>query len=123
MSSQWEQTIDEKTVALKIVRDPEEEYKLLTDRSAAFTRHGLHSVPTVTSCSKSSSSDSAKLLKVPAVRSLAKHLRSIPAAASERRALYGLDSTHLAQLVCMTDIQPMNSRGFASLPQWLASSW
>ena len=37
--SQWEQTIDEKTVALKIVRDPDEEYKLLTERSAAFTRH------------------------------------------------------------------------------------
>jgi hypothetical protein len=40
---QWEQTIDEKTVALKIARDPDEEYKLLTERSAAFTRHVLRS--------------------------------------------------------------------------------
>ena len=35
---QWEKTIDEKTIALKVVRDTEEEYALLTQRSAAFTR-------------------------------------------------------------------------------------
>lgn len=33
------------------------------------------------------------------LRSLAKHLRQIPAAASERSAIFGLDPTHLANLV------------------------
>jgi len=35
---QWEKTIDEKTIALKVAQDPEEECSLLTQRSAAFTR-------------------------------------------------------------------------------------
>ena len=50
-----------------------------------------------------------------AVRSLAKHLRSIPAAASERRALYGLDSTHLAQLVRVIISSRTQSQGVVSL--------
>ena len=35
---QWEKTIDEKTIALKVAQDPDEECSLLTQRSAAFTR-------------------------------------------------------------------------------------
>ena len=35
---QWEHTIDEKTIALKVAREPGEESSLLTQRSAAFTR-------------------------------------------------------------------------------------